>query len=803
MELVKQNLKVKSDKMLSIATAPTRLSTKWTNQEISWQTLVDRLKTPTKTQETVAEYQKMSASQRGKVKDVGGFVGGFLKSGRRKAENVANRSMITLDMDFIPTTVEDVWESITMLYGCEMCIYSTHSHTKHSPRLRIIIPLDRAVYPDEYQAIGRKMASDFGMDMFDDTTYEPSRLMYWPSVSIDGEYVFLHSSGDFLNADEILDTYLDWRDVTTWSISSRAHEAVKREIKKQEDPLEKEGLIGAFCRTYTIHDVIDKYLSDIYDSTSSPDRYTYHKGSTVAGLVVYEDKFAFSHHGTDPISGMLVNAFDLVRVHLYGDMDEDATIDTPANRLPSFQKMTRVAMEDDKVKKLLGLEKLKEAEDDFEFEDEDLEWLEKLSYNKKGVIENTIDNALLILSNDPKIKGKLVYNEFANRAIVKDDVPWTNRPEHDWSDMDDSGIRHFLEDKYQITTAYKIEDAKNLTFDRNKYHPVRDYLKGLKWDGQKRLETIFIDYLGAEDNIYTRDVAKVQFLGAVSRIMRPGVKFDTMATLCGPQGIGKSTFINKISKGWYSDSLDTMRGKEAMELIQGVWHIELGELNATKKSDIDTVKSFLSRQHDIYRVAYAKNTTRFPRQCVFWGSTNDVDFLRDPTGDRRTYPVVCNVTPPIFSVWEDLTDEVVDQLWAETVELYNSGDSLILKGKSAELAKKIQSEHKEDVPLKGLIEEYLNRDFPANWEELDLADRIGFLRGDADTFAGAPLTYKKDRVCVLEIWCELLNKRPGDLKPINSREINTILRSLDGWENTSGPIQFGKIYGKQRGYTKN
>src|SRR5690625_1037000 len=570
----------------------------WKTIEVSWSKLLYKLSNTTRTDESIKEYFNLTRTKRDEIKDVGGFVGGALKGGRRKAENLANRSMLTLDMDFINTSVKDVWDTITMFFSNELCIYTTHSHTPDKPRIRLIIPLNRPVLPDEYHAIARRVAYDIGIDMFDDTTYKPVRLMYWPSTAKDGEYVFKHQTGSLLDDDKILDSYFDWTDSNEWPKSSREDNLISNKAKRQEDPYEKKGFIGAFCRTYSISEVIEKYLADVYAPTTHEGRYTYKKGSTVGGLVVYEDKFAYSHHGTDPISEKLCNAFDLVRIHKFGGLDESDGVkeNTPVNRLPSFTKMIDLASSDEKVKITLGKERFENLDDEFEFgevEVADLDWMEKLSYNKKGEIENTIQNALVVLENDPRVKGRLFYDEFANRAIVKKGVPWTDMDDHDWSDMDDSGVRFFLENNYNITTAYKIEDAKNLAFDRNKSHPVREYLKSLEWDGRERIESLFIDYLGAEDNLYTRSVAKIQLVGAVARVMRPGVKFDTMPTLTGPQGIGKSTFISKLAMGWYSDNLDTMKGKEAAELIQGVWHIELSELNATRKADRDMVKSFL------------------------------------------------------------------------------------------------------------------------------------------------------------------------------------------------------------------
>lgn len=804
-------LEVKTDIDLNIAVGESRHSLKWKNLSMPWSKLLYRLSETRRTNETIKEYFRMTKAQRDDLKDVGGFVGGTLKTGRRKAENLANRTLLSLDLDHVTTSVEDVWASITLFFGNELCIYTTHSHTPKKPRIRLIMPLDRPVLPDEYQAIARRVASDIGIDMFDDTTYTPVRLMYWPSTAMDGEYVFKHQKGSLLKADEVLAGYFDWTDINEWPTSSREDNLIVNKAKRQEDPYEKRGFIGAFCRTYSIAEVIDKYLPDVYAETGHDGRYTYKDGSTVGGLVTYEDKFAYSHHGTDPISEQLCNAFDLVRIHKFGALDEadDVKPNTPINRLPSFTKMTELAQHDEAVKKTLGRERFEAVDEDFDFDEvldpevekPNLDWLSELSYDKKGEIENTIQNALVVLENDPRVKNKLIYDEFANRAIVKDNVPWTDQEEHDWMDMDDSGVRFYLETKYNITTAYKIEDAKNLIFDRNKFHPIRDYLHSLKWDGQKRVERLFIDYLGADDNIYTRTVAKIQLVGAITRVMRPGAKFDTMATFTGPQGIGKSTFIAKLSKGYYSDNLNTMSGKEAAELIQGVWHIELGELNATKKSDRDLVKSFLSRQEDIYRVAYAKHTSRFPRQCVFWGTTNDTDFLRDPTGDRRTYPIQCHSLLPVKDIWTDL-DKELDQIWAEAFEMYKKGEPTYLKGEALEIATKVQGEFREDTPLSGLIAEYLDKDYPADWDVMELVDRVSFLRGDADTFTHGDLTYRKDRVCVLEIWCELLNKRPGDLKPINSREINDVLRGLEGWESNRHPISFGPIYGRQRGYVR-
>lgn len=797
------NQKIKYDGQIALATGRSRHEKSWKNKSILWSELVQKLSVTVRTPETATEYKKSSKAQRDNIKDVGGFVGGNIKSGRRKAENVANRTLLTLDMDEISVTTNDIWDSIVMLNDYSVVMYSTHSHTPESPRLRLVIPLSRPVLPDEYQAIGRMIASDIGIDQFDDTTYQPHRLMYWPSTSSDSEYVFKFQDGVWLNPDEVLNRYLDWKDVSYWPESSRQGVHITSQIKRQEDPLSKSGIIGAFCRTYSITETIDTFLSDVYTATVSEVRYTYAEGSTVGGVIIYDDKFSFSHHGTDPASGLLCNAFDLVRIHKFGARDDEAKSDTPVNRLPSFTAMSEFVSSDRKVKELIARERLEQARDDFDLEDIeeiDTSWTEKLKYDNKGRIVSSIENVLTVLENDQNLKGKIAYNEFSNRAIVTGNLPWESAKGEDWSDSDDAGLRYYIESVYNITSISKIDDALTIAFQNNTFHPVKDYLTSLTWDRVERVDTLLIDYLGAEDSLYTRTVIRKHLTAAVARVMRPGIKYDTMLTLTGAQGIGKSTFIRLLGKDWYSDSLTTVNGKEAYEQLQGNWLIEMGELTATRKADIEAVKQFLSKGEDIYRVAYGRRTSRFPRQCIFFGTSNDKEFLRDRTGNRRFWPVDCGLMKPTKDVFKDLVKDR-DQIWAEAVELYIEGEKLYLEGEVEKEARRQQAEHSEENAKEGLILEYLDKPIPMNWYELDLYERREALDGTGfmDNFES---TMQRDKTCVMEIWCELFRGDPKALTPILSREINDILRGLDGWERSSSPLSFGKNFGRQRAYTR-
>lgn len=798
-------LKITYDGQIAIATGKSRKEINWKNRTILWSELVEKLSKTTRTPESVTEYKKMAKADRDQIKDVGGFVGGSLKNGRRKAENVANRSLITLDLDNIKGTANDIWDSITMLDDYAIVMYSTHSHTPDNPRLRLVIPLSRPVLGDEYQAVARMLAYDIGIDQFDDTTYEPHRLMYWPSTPSDGEYLFEFQDGAFLDPDVVLERYIDWRDVSYWPESSRQTIRINNLIKKQEDPYEKKGIIGAFCRTYSIQEAIDKFIPDVYVSTGKNDRYTYAAGSTVGGVVIYDNKFSYSHHGTDPASGILCNAFDLIRIHKFGFQDEDAKADTPVNRLPSFTAMSEFAAADSQVKELMNKERMEEVLKDFDLKVEkdgeiDTSWTEKLHYGPKGKLLSTIENVLTILENDYFLKGRLAYNEFSNRAVVTGKLPWSREINRDWKDEDDAGLRYYIEKAYDITTVNKILDALVICFRNHAFHPVKEYLEGLTWDGTERVETLLSDYLGAADNFYTRAVIRKHMAAAVARIMQPGIKYDTMLVLTGPQGIGKSSFIRILGGPWYNDSLTTVSGKEAYEQLQGSWLIEMGELTATKKADIEAVKMFLSKCEDIYRVAYGKRTSHFPRQCVFFGTSNDKEFLRDKTGSRRFWPVDVGLEKPKKYIFKDLEKER-DQIWAEAVVLYKSGEKLYLEGKELEEAIRQQEEHSEENSKTGLILEYLDTLLPDNWYELDMYERRNFINGGgfSDTYEPTMLRMK---VSVIEIWCELFNGDPKQLTPLQSREINDILRSLPEWERSPNCLKFGIAYGQQRAFIR-
>lgn len=793
---------------LAIAVGQSRISKLWKNTEITWEGFVERLKTTTRTPETQGEYSNMTKGQQDNIKDVGGFVGGRLKNGRRKAESVDKRYILTLDADFAPV---DFCDTIRMFVDYGWCVYSTHKHTPEKPRLRFLAPLSRPVSPDEYEAVARRVAADIGIDMFDDTTYQAHRLMYWPSTSMDGEFIFDQEIGKTLNVDGVLERYTNWKDITSWPTSSRTLKVKERLLKKQEDPTSKKGIIGAFCRTYTVEEAMEKFLTGVYIPCGVDDRYTYSQGSTAAGVIIYDDgNFIYSNHATDPISGRLCNAFDMVRLHLFGDTDEEATPGTPSTKIPSFLKMSELAKNDDGVKMTVFREKQQSIQEDFgdlvqqgDEEADDTGWVLELEPAGKSGYAGTINNCKLILGHDPMLKNKIALNEFTKKYKLFGIVPWSKENlEKDWSDADDAGLRHYLEKGYGIKGKSVIEDAWTLTAQENKFHPVREYLNALAWDGEKRMETLFIEYLGAEDSEYIRAVTRKALVAAVARIFVPGIKYDSVPVLVGPQGCGKSQILKRLGKQWFSDSMTTVQGKEAYEQIQGVWVVEMAELAALRKSEVEAIKLFTSKSEDIYRAAYGHHTETNKRQCVFFGTTNKYEFLRDMTGNRRFWPVDVHPEKATKDLWGELTEDVVDLVWAEAVELFKKGEKIYFDEDHLKaLAEAEQDRHLEESPMTGDIKMFLEKPLPDNWDIMTLGERRSFYLG-GDFGVEIQGSVIREKVCALEIWCELYSGDKKDFQRQKSMEIKDIIMKLEGWEQMKTSARFGEIYGTQRGFIR-
>ena len=809
-------MKLKFDRQLTISVGNSRRDLHWKTRVCTVGELYERISIPERGAETINQYMALKKGQQDDLKDCGGFVAGTLNSGRRKAANVTGRDVVTLDFDTIPAYGVDTVVQAAEGLACGYAIYSTRKHMPTAPRLRVLVPLDRTVTVDEYEPIARWLAAQIGIQMADPTTFEASRLMFWPSCCSDGEFVFKYKDAPLAIADAILSTYKDWHDMSSWPVVPGAV-AYQKLAVKQGDPDSKPGVVGAFNRAYgDVVTTMEELLPGIYEAVDNdPNRFTYLGGSTTGGAVVYDHgKFLYSHHATDPCSGKLVNCFDLVRLHLFGDRDDDAQPNTPNNRLPSYQAMCEFAVADKRTATLMIRERREEARKEFEdividtpdptdtpADDED--WELKLDrHEKTGVPKSTINNVRIIMDNDPLLKGKFALNQFAGRGEVLGKLPWTQDSKRRlWSDTDNNGLYWYLENQYKITGRGNIDAALDIHAATHAFNDVQNYLNGLTWDGVPRLDTLFIDYLGAVDDKvgYTRAVCRKSFAAAVARAMTPGCKFDNMLILCGPQGLGKSTLLDRMSRGWFNDSIRTFEGKEASELLQGVWLVEVAELDAFRKTDVARIKQFLSLRADRYRAAYGRNVKELPRCCVFFGTCNQMDFLQDTTGNRRFWPVDVGETTHPKNVFRDLTDEGVDQLWAEAKVRWAMGESMYLTGAVEEAAREKQEQHRETSPKEGLIYDFMACEVPDNWDKWPLDRRRDYWATNA---TGDYNLVPRTSICAVEVWCELFMGRQKDISQPDSREINAIIaRAPGGWKKPVKSFRCGP-YGPQRGYVK-
>lgn len=785
---------------LLISLGKSRYETAWKNKTMSWAVLLNKLARSQETTETHAEYMKMSKEQQDRIKDIGGFVGGHLKDGRRKTGYVTGRQLLTLDLDFPPV---DFWDSIinNLEINSALAVYSTHKHTAAKPRYRLIMPLDREVTPDEYEAIARKIAEKIGIDYFDDSTFQPTRLMYWPSHSTDVEPFFQFYDAPFLSAGAVLAEYPDWTDTSYWPESSRMAGIRKRQADKQGDPLSKKGVVGAFCRTYTITQAIAAFLPDIYTPTAKDDRYTYAAGSTAAGLVVYDgDLFAYSNHSTDPAGGQLCNAFDLVRLHKFGDHDDGSEDKTGRDR-PSYKEMAKFASEDPSVRMTLASDTRARAVLDFESElpEADEDWEAKLVRSENGDVKPLITNAVLILENDPALQG-IRHNELSGAIEVKGNLPW-KRPNKYWRDADEAQLYGWVADQYGVQfPENRFGKALAIVTDRRRFNPLRDYVRELPdWDGVARVDTLLVDYLGAENTEYVQTVTRKTLVGAIQRVLEPGCKFDTVLVLDGKPGIGKSTLLRKLGGKWFSDSLslaDT-RDKTAAEKLQGVWIMEIGEMQGTRKADVDVMKGFISRQVDEYRAAYGRVVERHPRTAIICGTTNSTTgFLRDATGNRRFWPVTVNGGGRL-SVW-DMTEETRAQIWAEAMLLVAEGETSFLDADMEKEAAKAQQAALMYDEREGQVIDYLETLLPEDWYSWDLNQRVDYFQQRDVLSPDVQGTMQRTKVSAMEIFCECFGRPKNYWQRKDGDEIAAIMARLPGWERPANATMRIKDYGKQR-----
>ena len=339
----------------------------------------------------------------------------------------------------------------------------------------------------------------------------------------------------------------------------------------------------------------------------------------------------------------------------------------------ALQQLINSMTKEDLMKLIMG----KMVDDDKKGDEEDEKaWLDKVDWlinPKTGNKANIADNYILYLENSPEYKGKLRYNEFT----CHDEFNGQNM-----TDKDISVLAVKIESDINISTQTKLKSALDYVLINHKYNPVIEYLKGLKWDGEERCEKLFIDNLGAEDNELNRKMTMKWMLAAVKRILVPGCKFDNMLVLQGGQGIGKSTMCERLSKGFCSSlSLSEIGNKDIFQKLNKSWIAIVDELDSFNKKEMSAMKTFFSTSEDkAIRNAYERYAQDYKRHCVFIGTTNDTTFLRDSTSsnERRYWIIECLKTSMDSKVYDLMTPEYVDQLWAEAYHKYQENPNVYL-----------------------------------------------------------------------------------------------------------------------------
>lgn len=396
-------------------------------------------------------------------------------------------------------------------------------------------------------------------------------------------------------------------------------------------------------------------------------------------------------------------------------------------------------------------------------------------------VRQCAENYAEVMRANPNLAGKIKYNKLAYSPQYLGQLPWRAKDDTfgEWSDMDDSNLRSFMDVNYGLKSKLDYMDGFNIILNENSFNPIVDWLEALpKWDGKPHIDNLLPKYLGVENGNYSQQVMRLVMQGAISRAYRPGCKFDYMMVLVGEQGIGKSTFIQKlaVNPDWYDDNFNTVEGASAIERLRGKWILELAELLAVKRQkDVESIKAFLTTRNDSYRAPYAQRTGSRPRMCIFMGTTNDKSFLTDRTGNRRYLPIEVNrgkVQKSLFDDEQEVADDF-NQAWAEALHIYKTQHtSLILPKELTDEVAKIQSDHLQDDPWVGIIQAYL--DSTAN----------GY-------------------VCIMELWKYALDMQIPDPKRPEIFRIHNIMRNdIVGWHEVKGK-QRTKEFGIQRCYEMN
>lgn len=846
---------------------------------VSWERFIAALSSPRRDRETLKQFSKLPKEEQNRLKGADGWVvGGPVEGKRRSRATVHFREIIAFDLDEIsPDILDEIRSGLSPICRFEFILHSTRKHTKKAPRVRLWLIAERPIPTEIYEPVTRILAQmvDPSMDGVDPVSFRASQLMFLPTLCKDSEWIFEHNPGAAVDHKTVLDEFDgDYRDWSQLPYSHKRTEA-RRRAEKSENPLEKEGVIGAFCQTFDVEEAIAEFIPDVYqpgDSSGEQPRYTYLDGSGANGARVYDDGlFLYSDHDTDPAGKLNANAFDLVRIHKFGELDEEVdTTEVSPGKWPSFKAMSEFA------RKLPGVrEKLVEtryagvSEDFFDDDDEEADeddqddgdtddligdreppktdglpskrpapppkpkkgWMARdLDLDENGYIKNTPTNIRKLVQNDPRIRGRVAYNELVGGPVLRRDLKLKvtglrdfvveDRVNGDeWTDIHDIAIRDMFSERMGEFSGFAmkparedIRDAIRIIADQWRFNPVTEYLETLpEWDGVDR--PIYPNYLGTADDAYHREAGRLVLLASIARAYNPGHEFQAVPIMVGKQGTGKSSFVVSLyGREWSGElTVDLKSNADAVQQMEGMWGMEFPEIANMRRSENDDAKMFVTLQKDKIRKPYAARPETFWRRVVFHGTTNNSKFLKDPTGNRRWWPIVVGramVDNP--GIRRDR-----DQIWAQAMAEYlalcedHGYRHIPLRlSREADLqAKLVQGAHEEEMSekvLAGQIQSWLETPRPAEEFGLDVADqKRARLAARFDDEGDGPreLWAVPTKVCAKMIDLEAgLNLRDSDsLKP---RKIGTAMEFVSGWNTHASSLRFAPPYGTQRAWVR-
>lgn len=724
------------------------------------------------------------------------YLPGTIKDHHRKRENIISRSAITLDLDGAQAGGFEVLTGY--LRDKQYFWHTTFSHSAEKPSYRFIIPLTEDISPELYESLVMQIIAANTKANIDTASCSPAQIMFTPASADPENYMWGENTGRLADA-------------KAWVKEANGGESVVplARIKKRGNPEEVPGIIGRFNKAFPTLDELVEVFELPYVYVPEVGRYRY-AGSSIhstPGMSEIEENpgYFYSWHAKDPASGYAQNSFDLLRIHKFGELDEGYS--GPPVHAPSYkaakdfiethESFKQRESEDAYAGVIARLEGAMvqntpvsqsgaRSNDMFALPGDEPEvptapneeevnaktdWVKQLTWDKKTQqCENTFMNLELIFQNDPFLKGLGWCERGGYESWTKDGYNFADGAPHQLNNIDVTLIQSHIEKYYNIRNIPKqrVEQFIELAIAENRFDPVQDYLNSLEWDGVPRLNTCIP---GVEYSDYNEMVARKALIGAVARALKPGVKADQSLILAGEAGLGKSWWVERMSKG-FSSVLGPIDRKDTLISASRGWIITSDEGHALSKAEFNQLKEFMTLTQDTYRPPYERAAQTVKRRWVIWGTTNDPKMLREREGNRRFLIVDIQEKAD----FDKYTDEYVDQVWAEAVHAFKSGESHILNEAEEALAESVRVLHTQTDDLADMISEGVDVLLPGDWDTKTVSQRTSYMLQVEQGMTGGSV--ERETISPVEVWTEIMARPRADFDNMNQRRIYDALVAL-------------------------